>query len=259
MNIVFEIFTFVFGLIIGSFLNAVIYRLYRGKSLMGFSACPRCRHRLFPSDLVPVLSFLYLGGRCRYCKKAISWQYPLVELATAVIFLFLARSYLAFSIAGGAWVFGLSLVLAALLIVIFTFDLRYYLIPDLIVLIGLTAALCYRIILPSQPVLDGIWGLILVSGFFGFLYLASRGSWIGLGDVKLGLFLGLLLGWKMSLVMLMLAYVGGALVGVVLILLRRKTMKSALPFGTFLTASSLVTLLWGERILAWYWQMFNQY
>ena len=135
---------------------------------------------------------------------------------------------------------------------IFVFDWKYYLIPDSLVLSGVILAAIYRLIFNREYFLDGLWGAGLLAGFFGFLYLVSAGRWIGLGDAKLGVFLGLLLGFKLSLVMLMIAYISGALVGVTLILAKRKTLKGILPFGTFLTFSAFIVFLWGEQLLDWY-------
>lgn len=260
MPIFFEIAGFLFGLIVGSFLNAVIYRLKASQTLWGFSACPNCHHRLGAADLVPVASFLFLGGKCRYCRRRISWQYPLVELATGLVFLLIIRQSLqtlgSIYPAGLFIGLGFNFLFVSLLVIIFTFDFRYYLIPDLPVFLGILAAFGYRALVPELTVVDGLWGLVLVAGFFGLLYLISRGAWIGLGDVKLGLFLGSMLGLKLSAVMLALAYFSGALVGVVLVLFGRKTMKGELPFGTFLSASALVALLWGQRIMDWYLAFF---
>lgn len=261
MSIFFQTGSFILGLIVGSFLNAVIYRLKHSQSLFGFSACPRCRHRLMPKDLVPVFSFIFLGGECRYCGAKISRQYPAVELACGLVFFLTARHLLGPGPMAAVSAQSLSLlffnfIFVALLLTIFTFDFRYYLIPDLPVFFGVAAALIYRWVSPDLGVINGLWGMILVAGFFGSLFLASRGAWIGLGDVKLGVFLGLLLGLKLSAVMLAGAYFSGALVGVGLVLLGRKTMKGVLPFGTFLCASAFSALLWGEPILKWYLSFF---
>lgn len=252
--------SFIFGLIIGSFLNAVVYRMRKSQSLSGFSACPYCKHRLRAVDLVPIFSFLFLGGRCRYCHRSISRQYPLVELACGLAFLLITMSA---PVETGAMNFQLVFLLffqfgfASFLVLIFTYDYLYYLIPDLFIFGGALSALLYRLLYPGVSLSDGLGGILLVSGFFAILYLISSGRWIGLGDVKLGIFLGMLLGLRLSGVMLALSYFSGAIIGVFLILLQRKTVKGVLPFGTFLSASSLVTLLWGESIFWWYLHFFS--
>lgn len=244
------IFGFIFGSVIGSFLNVVIYRLYKGKSLGGFSACPACKTRLSPKDLVPIASFFLLSGKCRYCKAKISIQYPLVEIATAILFAIVAFQYVAGSISLSQLAF--VLIFISLLVVIFTFDFLYYLIPDEIVLIGLALVLLKRGVLPNLNYLDGLWGALAVGGFFAALFFVSRGRWIGFGDVKLGVFLGLLLGFAPSLVMLMIAYVTGAIIGVFLVAIKQKTMKGVLPFGTFLTAATIIVLVAGSTLVEWY-------
>jgi len=259
MNFIIDFFAVVFGLCVGSFANVVIDRTRREKSLGGFSACPRCGHRLRPLDLIPVVSFFMLRGQCRYCRKPISWQYPLVELAMGGIFLLIAR-FSVFSSAPGffssqpSWFF-LQFFLAACLLIIFVFDLRYYLIPDAFVIFGFFGAVFYRFFF-SLSFADGLWGLLAVAGFFGLLYLVSSGKWIGLGDAKLGVFLGFLLGLRLSVLMLMLAYVSGALVGIILVLAKRRKLSGTLPFGTFLTAATLAAMLWGEGLAAWYLNLF---
>ncbi|MBI4054010.1 MAG: prepilin peptidase, partial [Candidatus Doudnabacteria bacterium] len=208
MKFFFDFFFFTLGLVIGSFLNAVIFRLRYSRSLLGHSACPDCGHRLGAIDLVPIVSFVWLRGRCRFCRRPISWQYPLVELTTGLVFLLAFRhnlSQLAWGLSGEFVFFtAFELIAVALLILIFVYDLKYFLIPDVFVILGVVGSLLFRI-LAEKSLADGLYGVLVVSGFFGFLYLVSSGKWIGFGDVKLGLFLGLLLGVRLSLVMLMLA------------------------------------------------------
>lgn len=259
MNAFLIVFAIFLGLAVGSFANVVIFRTHQNKSFGGFSACPHCRHRLEALDLVPVFSFLFLRGKCRWCKKSISWQYPLVEAAAAAIFLLI----IGYSVpltpglfgAGSFWWWLIQFVIASCLLAVFVFDLRYYLIPDSFVAFGLVASVFYRYIF-KLSFADGLWGIVAVAGFFLLLYLFSRGKWIGLGDVKLGVFLGFFLGLKLSLAMLMLSYCAGAAIGVALVLLGRKTIKGTLPFGTFLTAAALVVMLWGERMVGWYLGLF---
>ena len=244
------IFGFIFGSIIGSFLNVVIYRLYKEKSLGGFSACPACKHKLAALDLIPIFSFFLLAGKCRYCKSKISWQYPLVELITGILFSLIVFQAVSGTLLSLNVIF--ELVFVSILVVIFTFDLIYYLIPDEMVLIGAGLAIVYRLIVYDMSLVDGFWGALAVGGFFAILFFASGGRWIGFGDVKLGIFLGLLLGLAPSLTMLMLAYVSGAIVGVVMVAAKKRTMKGILPFGTFLTAATVVILLFGGTIQSWY-------
>jgi leader peptidase (prepilin peptidase)/N-methyltransferase len=247
-----------FGLIIGSFLNALIYRLYSGQSISsGRSACPHCGHVLGAMDLIPVVSFIWLRGQCRYCHKKISWQYPIVELVTATVFLLIAGH---FGFQVGEPAFWVNLFFAAVLIVIGVFDFKHYLILDKVLLpVGILALLwnLYQDLSGAGPSFSGYLVLGVVSGlglavFFGLQYVLSRGKWIGLGDVKLGWVMGNMLNWPLSLCMLMLAYFSGAFTGVILIGLGRKQMSSKLPFGLFLAFSGIITMLWGDKIVAWY-------
>ncbi len=251
---------FIFGLIIGSFLNAVIYRLYAGKSIAdGRSQCPHCGHDLTVFDLVPVFSFLWLRGRCRYCHKPISWQYPVVELITAVSFALLSNNY---GLRITDYEFWFSLIFNAFFIIIAVFDLKHYLILDKIVFPAAGVALFQLIyetisqrVNPftlSSPLIQGLLGVIIIAGFFGLQYLVSKGRWIGLGDVKLGIFLGLVFGVGKSLMLLMLAYFSGAMVGVLLILLGKRQLSGKMPFGTFLAFSGIMMVLYGQSLIHWY-------
>jgi len=244
---------FVFGLAVGSFLNSVIFRFEQGKSaFVGRSSCPQCSHALAWYDLVPLLSFLLLQGKCRYCKKQISWQYPLVELATGILFVLVFR-HLNFE-------FGLLYlwVIVSLFILIFVYDLKHFIIPDQVVYSGIGVAFLYRVF---EIWNFGDWDLFRISNFefrilaplfFLAIYLLSRGRWLGFGDVKLAILMGLFLGWPNILVALFFAFFFGALVGLSLIFLKRKTMKSEVPFGPFLVAGTFIALFWGEHIVNWY-------
>ncbi|MBI5621611.1 prepilin peptidase [Candidatus Falkowbacteria bacterium] len=237
---------FVGGLILGSFLNSVIWRLQAGKSLWErHSVCPVCRQALAGRDLVPLLSFIRLGGRCRYCRDRISWQYPAVELATA------AFSFIFY------WHFGLTLRLAlaivflAFLMVIAVYDLRYSLILDVVTIPAMILAWLGNVWLGEgglRLLLAGIVG----GGFFLLQFVVSRGRWIGGGDIRLGSLMGLMLGWPQILVALMLAYVVGAFVSLSLVVAGKKQMASTVPFGAWLSAATVVTLLWGQLIIQWY-------
>ncbi len=252
-----------FGLVLGSFANAAIWRLKHGGDLMwGRSQCPRCRHRLAWYDLLPVVSWLALMGRCRYCRKPIAWQYPLVEVAVGLYFV-VSYLYWPYPLIGPAgWtVFGIWLMFGPLLAILFVYDLRWYLLPDKIMwpLIFLAAvSFGLRMGWPSGGFsLSGFLAelaasLAVVGGLYWALYLFSRGRWIGLGDVKLGLFIGLALGWQGGLVALMLANLAGFLVVLPGLLFRKLTMTTKVPFGPFLITGFLVAGLFGEWLIDWY-------
>lgn len=241
---------FALGLVIGSFLNALIYRLSTSsRSIFDkHSICPRCKHALAWPDLIPVASFFILGGRCRYCKKKISIQYPLVEIATAVAFVLIYNRLgiidyrLLFQLAFASW-----------LIVIFVYDLKHYLILDRVVYPAAGLALIYQ---GYQGDLgNALLGAALLAGFFATLYYVSRGRWIGFGDVKLGLFLGLAVPFPETLALFLLAYFSGALVAVFLMLSGAKNLKDRLPFGTFLTFAAFIAMLWGQPLVTWYFHL----
>lgn len=249
MSLFFYFFIFLFGLCAGSFLNCVIYLLESEKrtGLLGRSFCPHCGHILSWKDLIPVLSFLILKGKCRYCQKPISPQYPLVEIATGLLFLliFNFQSIITFF-------FLLSIV--CFLVIIFVYDFKHYIIPDKVIYPAIGIVFLYQMIFNFQT--PAFFNLILsglaAAGFFLAIVLISRGKWMGLGDVKLAFLMGLLLGFPNILVALFLAFSIGAIIGTGLIIKGRKTLKSEVPFGPFLVIGTFLALFWGERIMKWY-------
>jgi prepilin signal peptidase PulO-like enzyme (type II secretory pathway) len=236
----------VLGLIFGSFLNAVIFRLKRNEQFIsGRSKCLKCKHALAFADLIPLFSFIFLRAKCRYCKAKISWQYPAVELVTALVFLIGYWHYLSLTD------YLVYLVFSCWLIVIFVYDFKYYLILDKVSLSALVTAFVLNF-LSGKSALNLLIGALVVSGFFLLQFVVSKGKWIGGGDLRLGLVMGAMLGWPMALVALALAYLSGAALGLLLIVFKKKSFNSQLPFGTFLTVSTWAVLLWGEQILNWY-------
>ena len=275
MEILVYIFVFFFGLIVGSFLNSIIYRLSTGaphqllfKSGGGLSRsfCPDCRHTLSWQDLIPLLSFLILKGKCRYCQKPISRQYPLVELVTGILFLLIFNYTFPNLLAIGYW-----LLVTSFLIIIFVYDLKHYIIPDKIIYPAIATAFLYqlfRILEFGNWNLFGIWNLefgilrpilsaVLASGFFLIIVLISQGKWMGAGDIKLAFLMGLFLSFPKILVALFLAFFIGAIIGVGLVVSRKKTLKSEVPFGPFLVTGTFIALFWGENIINWYLNFFN--
>jgi len=242
-----------FGLIIGSFLNVVILR-HGAKALTGRSACLSCGHTLEALDLVPVFSWLFLRGRCRYCGSRISAQYPAVEASVAVLFALIGAAPLPLALQI------LALPIAALFVAVFVYDLRHTIIPDSWVLILAILALAYGYV--ALPPVPGAFALFLFAGPLAaaplfFLWLVSRGAWMGLGDPKLALALGWLLGAYYGFIAVMFAFVIGAIVSLGILLplphlirLARSrgiagsaagksfTMKSEVAFGPFLVASA---------------------
>ncbi len=254
MEILTYIFVFFFGLIVGSFLNCVIYRLEEGKSfLKGRSFCPGCKHTLSWQDLIPLLSFLILKGKCRYCKKPISWQYPIVEIATGLLFLSIFNFQ--FSI--------FNLIIACFLIVIFVYDLEHYVIPDKIIYPAILVSGIWYLVsgiffntYTKYEILNTIYSAFGAAAFFLAIVLISRGKWMGVGDIKLAFLMGLILGFPKILAALFLAFLVGAIIGVGLVVSQKKTLKSEVPFGPFLVTGTFIALFWGETIINWYLNFF---
>jgi len=244
-----------FGLCIGSFLNVVIHRLPRGTSVVTPpSRCPGCNYQLRWSDNVPVLSWVFLRGRCRKCKAPISVRYPIVEILTMLMFLL------------HLWVFGWSalmavrVVFATALIALFAIDLEHQLLPNAITLPGIVVGLIASLVLPPG-IVDAILGTLLGYGILWAIaaayYRYSGQEGMGGGDLKMLAMIGAFLGWKQVLLTLVLASVGGSLMGLLVIAIKRGGMKLALPFGTFLALGALAASLVGDRILAWYLGMYE--
>lgn len=262
--LLFYFFIFVLGLIIGSFLNVVIFRLENEEKMVNDrSKCLHCKHFLIWSDLIPVLSFIFLKRKCRYCGENISWQYPLVELGTGILFI------MAFGI--WYWVSNIFYLLflfyiISVLIVIFVYDLKHYIIPDKVIYPAIVVAFVYKIfeILKFNH-LDLIGNLItifnpfiaaiLAGAFFYAIIIITKGKGMGGGDMKLGFLMGLILGWPLVLLSLFLSFIIGSVVGIFLIFLGNKKMKSVIPFGPFLVLGTFIALFWGERIVGWYLSM----
>jgi leader peptidase (prepilin peptidase) / N-methyltransferase len=251
------------GLAVGSFVNALVWRLYKRRDwVRERSECTNCGHKLGVKDLIPVLSWISLKGRCRYCKKAISPQYPLVEALTGLLFMF---SYvfwpLGFGPAGTA-VFMLWLFMLTLLVALSVYDLRHMLLPDkLVKLAGLTTISYIVVQFTQQPpvgvLIASLAGLISFGGLFYILYQVSGGRWIGGGDVKLGFVLGAWLGSViLSMLSIFLASVAGSFAALVLALQGRATRKTRLPFGPLLIGGFILSFFFGERLIAAYLELF---
>jgi len=231
------ILIFVFGLAVGSFLNVIICRLETKESIIfSRSHCPHCRAVLKWYDLIPVLSFLIQKGRCRYCGKKISWQYPVVEITTGLLFLLIFNQFLILN-------FFYYLIIISFLLIIFVYDLKHYIIPDKIVYPAIGIALLYALFLIPDSLFNHFLAAILASGFFLSLVLISKGKWMGLGDVKLAFLMGLVLGWTNILTVLFLAFFSGAVIGLGLIIFGKKSIKSQIPFGPFLAGATIAVML----------------
>jgi len=261
-NFLFYLAIFLFGLAAGSFLNCVIYRLEVNKSfLKGRSFCPHCKHQLNWQDLIPLLSFLILRGKCRYCQKPISFQYPLVELATGILFLCVWQA------GGEPLSFFFNSTIASFLIIIFVYDLKHYIIPDRVIYPAIGIAFLYRAFealafnhwplgFEISSLINPLLAAFGAAAFFLVIVLISRGRWMGVGDIKLAFLMGLILGWPNILAALFLAFFIGAIFGVALVIAGRKTLKSEVPFGPFLVTGTFIALFWGQEVINWYLNLF---
>lgn len=271
------------GLATGSFVNALVFRLHmqskkpRAKHrelkakttipdsqfsiLTGRSMCVHCKHTLVWYDLVPLLSWLALRGKCRYCKKPISYQYPLVELISATVFV---SSYIFWPITvhiGGQWLLlGTWLTCAVGLLALAIYDLRWMILPNKIIYPTLAAAVAGRIAYiaafgdrPLHLVLLWISSVIIASGVFFVLFMVSNGKWIGYGDVRLGLITGTLLADpQKALAMIFIASLLGSLIALPALKTGKKTLASKLPYGPFLILATAVMVVFGGHLLNWY-------
>ena len=253
------ILIFIFGLTIGSFLNVIICRLETKKSIFfARSHCPKCGAILKWYDLIPIISFLIQKNRCRYCKKKISWQYPMVEIITGLLFLLIF--FFNFAQDKNFHFINLSyyLIIVCFLIIIFVYDLRHYIIPDKIVFPGIIIALIYNFLnygllnTDYRLLLINLLSAFLASGFFLSLVLISKGKWMSLGDVKLVFLMGIILGWPSISFALLLSFFSGAIIGISLILFGKKGLKSQIPFGPFLSGATILVILLGSRLFYWF-------
>ncbi len=256
------IFTFVLGTIIGSFLNVVILRYHTGETLHGRSRCLSCRATLQPIDLIPIVSFISTRGRCRYCGSKISYQYPVVELLTGIIFALLWWRF-----SGSPIEFLLMAVAASLLVVITVYDIHHQIIPDELVfyfgVVGLLAPIFHALVTGSLALLViGFLHSLLTGGIFFLafwgLWRLSGGRWIGLGDAKLSFGIGTLLGLAKGLTALLTGFWLGAIIGLLLLLASRFklkkldhyfTLKSELPFAPFLVIGLLLVLIFNLNVI----------
>lgn len=241
------IFFFLVGASIGSFLNVVIYRLPRKKPFFAFgerSYCPYCKKTLKVADLVPIFSFLFLRGKCRHCKKHISWQYIIIESIVGLIF---AASFWAF---GASLEFVYAIVLFSFAVPIIVIDARHKVIPDAlsIPLIVVTAVIGFLTLSWQSVLIGGALG----GTFFFLQWFLSKGRWVGSGDIRIGFVMGLLLGWEMFLASIVVSYLLGTVVSLVLLATRKKKLSSTVAFGPFLLIGMLIIYFWGQPLIDWY-------
>lgn len=276
-DLVAYIFVFAFGAAVGSFLNVVIHRVPNDESIVfPNSACPKCKTPIKPYDNIPIISWLLLRGKCRSCGESISARYPAVELMTAVLFL------LVYSVVGFTPFLPVALIFTAAVVALIFIDAGHMILPDAITYPLLVFAMLVRVVFPivfaedyfgdvaSPPIATLVgypaWAISLAAAVLGAM--AGGGSlWLvgevwkrfrgveamGLGDVKMMLGVGVLLGWRLSILAIFMAAFFGSLIGVSIIARQKeKDMQAQIPFGIFLGIGSIAALLFGERLIAWY-------
>jgi len=251
---------FIMGALIGSFLNVVILRLPQGEEIIKHrSHCPHCKKTLSWYELIPILSYIVLFGRCRNCGKKISSQYILVELSTALLFLVVFLSF-------GLNFFSIYLcIVAAFLVVIFTYDLKYMEVPDEIVYPLMAIALIVDLIftfsktsifhpvgLPATSLYSIGLGLVLGGGIFAILVAVSKEKWMGIGDVKLGIAVGLILGWPQVLVAILASFFVGSIIALIMLAAGKARFGQKIPFAPYLVIGTLIAIFWGQKLIDWY-------
>lgn len=240
---------FVIGLVVGSFLNVCIYRLPAGKSIVSPpSSCGSCGHRLGVFDMIPLLSYIFLRGKCRYCGMPYSPRYALVELLTGCLFALCGLYYLPGIPLALVFVFVASLVVLTFV----DFDHQIILDEVLLLMLGCGAA---NVFFTTGDYWDALYGMGFAGGLMLLIFVLSRGG-MGAGDVKLCFVLGLWLGLKASVVCLMLAFVTGGVIGVLLLATGIKKRRDPIPFGPFLCIGAYISLLFSPYIIYYYWSLF---
>lgn len=251
----FLVCAFIFGSVIGSFLNVCIYRIPAGLSIVSPpSSCPNCGRRIRWYENIPILSYLLLLGRCAGCKSSISLRYPLVEALSGILFVLILYYF------GFSWATPIYFLLISMLVVITFIDLDHQIIPDVISLPGIGIGFACSFLIPWIGWLDSLLGIVLGGGLLmlialGYEYLAKREG-MGGGDIKLLAMLGAFLGWKAIFPVVFIASLVGTLIGVPVMLLKNKDTKLALPFGPFLSLAAIIYLLWGGDLVRWYLSLF---
>ena len=251
-----QIIVFIFGLIVGSFLNVCIYRLPRSLSIVRpASACPRCNATVKPWDNIPVASYILLGGKCRNCGSPISLRYPFVELLNGILYLAVMTFF------GPGWHVLFLFMLVSAFIVITFIDLDFQIIPDSITLPGVVIGLIAASFLLPDPFLtratgivgfkNSLIGMALGAGLYYLIAVLSRGG-MGGGDMKMMAMVGAFMGWKAIFLTTFIGSLTGSFIGIFLMVAKGKGRKTKIPFGPFLALGAIATLFYGNVILNWY-------
>jgi len=239
---------FIFGVVVGSFLNVCIFRIPAKTSIIKpLSQCPHCHHPIRFYDNIPLISYIVLRGKCRDCGGKISWRYPLVELITAILSLLLFLRF------GLTFNFLIFFIFTAVLIVITFIDLDHQIIPDVLTLPGIPIFLLLAIFVVRVSWMEALVGLLIGGGMLfaiAYIYqLITKREGMGGGDIKLLAMIGGFLGWKSLIFILLVSSFSGAIVGIAAMVIQKKDMKYAIPFGPFLSAAAIAYLFWGDAFM----------
>ena len=246
--IIFDVFAFIFGAAIGSFLNVCIFRIPAEASIVKpASRCPSCGHPIRFHDNIPIVSFLILRARCRDCGAKISWRYPLVELITGMMALLLFDKF------GPTLVFLAFFIFTAVLIVITFIDLDHQIIPDILSLPGIPVFFLAAVFIVKLPWLEALIGLLIGGGVllaiaYGYELITKREG-MGGGDIKLLAMIGGFLGWKSLIFVLLFSSLTGAVVGIAAMVIKKQDTKYAIPFGPFLSVAAVAWIFWGDAFI----------
>jgi len=240
-------FLIILGLIFGSFVSALTWRYPKNISIKkGRSVCPNCRKQIAWFDNIPLFSYIFLGGKCRNCKKRISFRYPLIEATSGACFLvigvFFPTDYFKLIYA---------LFIYLILICIFVIDLENQFIPDSFVFTGIAATVIYSLLSGDSTIFSRLLVGFAAASLLLLVHLLTKGRGMGLGDVKFAVLGGFIVGSRFFLIWLLLAFLTGAIVGTILIMLKKAHLKSQIAFGPFLVFAISLVLLYGEKILFW--------
>ncbi|HEY6871477.1 MAG TPA: prepilin peptidase [Geobacteraceae bacterium] len=249
--IVFYIFAFIFGAVVGSFLNVCIHRVPKEESVVfPPSRCPGCGFRIPWYDNVPIVSWLLLRGKCRSCRAPISPQYPLVEAINALLTLFLFMRF------GPSLAFLALFLFCSAMVVVTFIDLEHQIIPDAISLPGIVAGFAFSFFMPQLGWKGSLFGILVGGGslyLVAFLYQLFTGKeGMGGGDIKLLAMMGAFFGWKSIPFIIFVSSLFGSVIGVTVMLIQKKDSKLAIPFGPFLVFGAILYIFYGSRIIQWY-------
>lgn len=245
----YTVVVFIFGIVFGSFFNVVGLRVPKKQSIAyPPSHCPSCERQLTAIDLLPVLSYVLLRGKCRTCKAKVSPIYPSMELLTGILF---ALAYVHFGLTAEFFV---ALLFISMLVCITVSDIAYMLIPNKILLFFLPLLVVGRIFSPLTPWWDSLLGAVVGFGMLYIVALLSRGG-MGGGDIKLFFVIGIVLGTVKTLLTLAFASAIGLVIGIIVLRMTKKGRKTPVPFGPSIALAAIILYFYGEHIITWYWQL----